>query len=44
MPLTGFEPLSPRPQSKSDDLDHWAMGPACSQHFLFLEISEVCFI
>ena len=28
MPLPGFEPGSPRPQSKSDDLDCLAMGPA----------------
>ena len=27
-PLPGFEPGSPRPLSKSDDLDRWAMGPA----------------
>ena len=28
MPSPGFEPRSPRPQSKSDDLDRLAMGPA----------------
>ena len=28
MPSPGFEPGSPRPQSKSDDLDRTAMGPA----------------
>ena len=28
MPLSGFEPGSPRPQSKSDDLDCSAMGLA----------------
>ena len=28
MPSSGFEPGSPRPQSKSDDLDRSAMGPA----------------
>ena len=28
MPSPGFEPGSPRPQSKSDDLDRSAMGPA----------------
>ena len=27
MSLPGFEPGSPRPQSKSDDLDRSAMGP-----------------
>ena len=27
MPSPGFEPGSPRPQSKSDDLDRSAMGP-----------------
>ena len=28
MPSPGFEPVSPKPQSKSDDLDPSAMGPA----------------
>ena len=28
LPLLGFEPGSPRPQSKSDDLDRSAMGLA----------------
>ena len=28
MPLPGFEPGSPRPQSKYDDLDRSAIGPA----------------
>ena len=28
MPSPGFEPGSPRPQSKSDNLDRLAMGPA----------------
>ena len=27
LPLPGFEPGSPRPRSKSDDLDCSAMGP-----------------
>ena len=33
LPTLGFEPGSPQPQSKSDDLDRSAMGPA----FSFLE-------
>ena len=28
LPPPGFEPGSPRPQSKSDDLDRSAIGPA----------------
>ena len=36
MPLPGFEPGSPRPQSKSDDLDRSAMGPARRYYFLDL--------
>ena len=34
MPSPGFEPRSPWPQSKSDNLDRLAMGPAFQRLFL----------
>ena len=36
MPSPGFEPGSPRPQSKSDDLDRSAMGPALAFNLIVL--------
>ena len=36
MPLPGFEPRSPRPQSISDDLDRSAMGPAFPIYYFLL--------
>ena len=37
MPSPGFEPGSPRPQPKSDDLDRSAMGPARASNSLTLK-------
>ena len=40
MPSPGFEPGSPRPQSKSDDLDRSAMGPAYQNSISLSEITS----
>ena len=37
MPLPGFEPGSLLPQSKSDDLDRSAMGPAYDIESILLQ-------
>ena len=37
MPSPGFEPGSPRPQSKSDDFDRSAMGPGI--HYFYFSCS-----
>ena len=39
----GFKPGSSRPQSKSDDLDRWAMGPALCSIFLYTQCSYTVF-
>ena len=44
MPSPGFEPGSPQPQSKSDDLDRSAMGPAFHPYFYLFMFANIIYV